>query len=79
MINISFISDDQKIQHYNKTYKDTELFVNVEKELYENYPEYRDLEPFFLVNGNKIKRFRTLKENQIHNGDVIMLNSNNED
>ena len=79
MINISFISDDQKIQHYNKTYKDTELFVNVEKELYENYPEYRDLEPFFLVNGNKIKRFRTLKENQIHNGDVIILNSNNED
>ena len=79
MINISFISDDQKIQHYNKTYKDTELFVNVEKELYENYPEYRDLEPFFLVKGNKIKRFRTLKENQIHNGDVIMLNSYNED
>ena len=34
MINISFISGDQKIQNYNKTYKDTELFVNVEKELY---------------------------------------------
>ena len=79
MINISFISSDQKIQNYNKTYKDTELFVNVEKELYENYPEFRDLEPFFLVRGTKIKRFRTLKENQIHNGDVIILNTYNED
>jgi hypothetical protein len=26
MINISFISGDQKIQNYNRTYKDTELF-----------------------------------------------------
>ena len=45
----------------------------------ENYPEFRDLEPFFLVIGTIIKRFRTLKENQIHNGDVIMLSSYNED
>ena len=79
MISISFISDDQAIQNYNKTYKDTELFVNAEKELYENYPEYREIEPFFLVRGNKIKRFKTLKDNNIHNGDVIMLNSYNED
>ena len=75
MINISFINGVQKIQNYNRTYK----FVNVEKELYENYPEFRDREPFFLVRGTKVKRFRILKENQIHNGDVIMLNTYNED
>ena len=29
---------------------------------------------YFCVNGNVVKRYKTLKENNIHNSDIIMLN-----
>ena len=45
----------------------------VEKRLYEVYPNYEEGENYFLVNGNKIKRTKTLKENKIKNSDVIMV------
>ena len=73
MISISITSANQKIQNYKRTYKDTEVFCNIEKELYEVYPEFKELETFFIVGGNKIKRFKTLKENNISNGDIIVL------
>ncbi len=73
-ITISIISVNQKIQNYERTYEDTKIFCDVEKELYEEYPEFKDFETFFIVGGTKIKRFKTLKENNISNGDVIILN-----
>ena len=51
--------------------KDTEMFCNIEKELYEVYPEFKELETFFIVGDNKIKRLKTLKENNISNGDLL--------
>ena len=47
-ITISIVSLDQKIQNYKRTYKDTEIFCDIEKELYEVYPEFKDLETFSL-------------------------------
>ena len=73
MISISITSANQKIQKYKRTNKDTELFCNVEKELYKVYQEFKEFITFFIVGGNKIKRFKTLKENNISNGDIIVL------
>jgi hypothetical protein len=53
--------------------KNTDDFVKIEKELYDKYPDYRNFENDFLLNGIKIKKYKTLKENNIKNKDIITL------
>ena len=59
--------------------KNTDKFSKIEAILYEKYPQYVDSENFFLVNGNRINRNRSLQENKINNNDVITLEINNFD
>jgi hypothetical protein len=73
IISIGFMSVNQKIQNYNRAYKDTEIFARVEQELYDEYPEFKEKETYLMNKANKIKRFKTLKENNIRNGDVIQV------
>ena len=73
VIGIGFMSVDQKIQNYISVFKDAEIFVRVEEKLYEEYPEFKEHETFFLLKGAKIKRFKTLRENNIKNGDIIIV------
>ena len=70
---INFTSFDQNIGHYSIIGKNTDKFVLLEEKIYEDYPQYRDQETYFLKNGEKLKRFRTLEENNIKNNDVIVL------
>ena len=72
-ISLYISSVDQKI---NETFncKLNEGFHIIEGLLYEKYPEYKDSENYFLVNGVKINRFKNLKENNIKDGDKIILN-----
>ena len=71
---IIFISADQQI-HYALICKNKDKFSRIEELLYEKYPEYKERENYFLHNGNKIKRFGTLKENGIFNNSIIIINS----
>ena len=71
---IGFTSCDQKINNFILPCKDSELFVRIEEKLYNEYSEYKEKETYFVVGGNKIKRFKTLKENNIKSGSIIMLN-----
>ena len=71
---IGFTSCDQKINNFFLACKDSELFVRIEEKLYDEYSGYKEKETYFMVGGNKIKRFKTLKENNIKTGSVIMLN-----
>ena len=73
IISVGFISVNKKIQNYNRAYKDTEIFARIEEELYNEYQEFKDKETCLMLNDNKIKRFKTLKENNIKNGDVIQI------
>ena len=70
-----FISSDQKVT-YAVTCKNTTPFVRIEEKLYEEYPEYKDTENYFLHNGEVIKRFKTVEENHIKNGKPIILYTN---
>ena len=70
---ISFTSVDQKISHYAIACKNTDVFVRLEEKLYEDYPEYKDKETYFMKGGDKIKRFKNLNENNIKNNYIIML------
>ena len=75
---VHFNSGDGKIDHGIKCLS-TETFAEVEEKLYKIYGEYRDAyNNTFLANGNIIKRYKTMSENNIKNGDKILLQDINE-
>ena len=76
MISVIFTSDDQKI-HFSVICKNTEKFIRLEEKLYNDYPEYSETNNYFVVNGNRIEKFKTLDENNIRNSDIIILNQIN--
>ena len=71
LVAVNFISVDQRINHTiickNKT-----AFHDIEGQLYKKFPEYSDNENYFIFNGNRIKRFKTLEENNILGYTVIL-------
>ena len=75
LISIILTSTDQKI-HYSVICKNTERFIKLEEQLYNDYPEYSDSENYFVVKGNRISKFKTLDENKIKNSDIIILMKN---
>ena len=50
-----------------------DLFVRLEERLYKDFPKYRNVETFFMVNANRILRFKTLEENKIKENDIIFI------
>ena len=71
LLTVIFVSVDEKI-HYSFICKDSEQFNIVENRFYKVYPQYEG-ENTFIVRGNKIRKNRTLKENNIKYSDIIML------
>ena len=71
-MSINFVSmGNQDIGHYSLVCKNTDLFVRIEERLYEDFPDFKEYETYFEVRTKRIKRFKTLDENKIKNGDVI--------
>ena len=68
-----FISTDQKI-NYAIACKNTDTFVKIEEELYNEFPEYREENTYFTLGGFLIKRFKTIEQNNIKNHDKLILN-----
>ena len=71
---INFVSmGSNDINNYNQICKNTELFVRVEERLYKDFPQFKEHETYFEVNAKRIKRFKSLKDNNIKNNDVINM------
>jgi hypothetical protein len=64
---------NQDIGHYAVVCKNTDLFVRLEEKLYNEYPQFKNYETYFEVKTKRIKRFKTLDENKIKNGDIINI------
>ena len=75
LMSVIFQSQDQKFT-CSFLCKNTDKFTKLESLLYEKYPEYleNEGEHYFIVNGGKINRYKSLEENGIHNSDIIILN-----
>jgi predicted RNase H-like nuclease (RuvC/YqgF family) len=73
MLVIQFKSIDQKVDMSYACQKD-DIFVRIEEKLYNDYPQFKDLNTYFTVNGRIVKRFRSMLENGIRNNDKILLN-----
>ena len=79
LISIKFISTDQMINNYTIIAKNDDKFSKIEDILYEQYPNYKESDNYFILKGNKIKRNKTLEENNINDNDIIMLSINDLD
>ena len=69
---INFESTDSSI-HEGIQCLGTDTFAEVEERLYQKYDEFRNTNNMFTFNGRPILRFKKLKENNIRNGDKIIL------
>ena len=72
MMSIIFISIDEVI-HYSIICKNTDIFSNIEKIFYDKYPEYKNIQGEFFINGNKVDRFKNINDNKIKNSDIIIF------
>ena len=74
IIAVNFKSIDQNVDHPIAC-KNTDIFVRIEEKLYDKFPEYKEYSnTFFTVNGTMVKRFKSMEDNKIKNGDKIILN-----
>ena len=76
IIVIQFITLDQKINCGVKCLK-TDTFAEVEEQLYQTYPEFRETNNIFVCKGNQILRFKKIWENNIQDKDKVELVINN--
>ena len=72
IIVINFVSTDSSITHGIKCLE-TNTFAEVEEKLYQIYDEFRNTNNMFTIKGRTILRFKTLKENNIRDGDKVLL------
>ena len=49
-------------------------FNAIENKIIEKEPSIIEKVNFFLCNGNKINEYKTIKDNKIKDGDVVLLN-----
>ena len=75
LMTIIFYGTNQKI-HYSLICTKKDKFITLESSLFEAYPEFQEAEYFFMVNGNKINRFKTIEENHIVNSQVVLVSIN---
>ena len=79
IMSIIFTSVEQKL-NYSMICKNTDTISQLELKLYKEYPKLGDSEYYFICNGTKVKKIKTLEELKIKNGDIIVLNvDENED
>ena len=70
---VIFQSVDSQL-HYAIICKNTDRFNMIENLLYDKYPEYIEKENFFICNGIKINKSKTMEQNNIKYSDIIVLN-----
>ena len=77
IISVNFKSGDQAV-NYSILCKNTHKFDYLLENLYEKYPNYKNIKDsiYFLANGVKVDTLKTLDENNIKDNDIILINQN---
>ena len=71
---INFLSTDQNIRCGISCLAD-DTFAEVEEKLYKKFDQFRDTNNVLLFGGNIILRFKKVRENNLHDGDTILIQS----
>ena len=74
IIVINFLSTDQNIRCGIPCLAD-DTIAEVEEKLYQQFDEFRNTNNILLSGGNIILRFKKVRENNLHNGDTILIQS----
>ena len=69
---VNFISNDENINFVIPCSGD-DIFAEIEEKLYKEYPDYREPNNKFLVNGKEVFRLKSINDNNIRTGQPIML------
>ena len=72
-IAVIFRTLDEKI-HYAIPCYSSDIFSTLEEELYNEYPELKLKNIYFVANGNTINKSDTLEKNKIKNSTNILIN-----
>ena len=70
---IKFESPEHNLS-YPMACKNTDKISRLEERLYDEYPEFKDINTYLTVNGTFVKRFKTVDENGIKNGNSVIVN-----
>ena len=74
IISVNFMTiGNQDIMNYSMPCKKSDLFVKLEEKLYKDFPKYKNYDTYFEVNTRRIKRFKSIEENNIKGNDIIYL------
>ena len=76
LISVIFTSSDQNM-FYSIICKNTQKFNELEEKLYNDYPEYSKSNNYFIINGNRVNKTKSIDENKIRSSDIIILTQNN--
>ena len=77
LMSIIFSSVDQKI-HYSMVCKNTDNINKLEGELYRECPKFFERDNFYMSKGKLLNKFHTFENNNIKNGDVIIVKQRND-
>ena len=72
MIALNFISSDSTL-HYAIPCLNKDLFVDVEKKLYDKFPEYKERNNNFLSQAKIVLKFKTVGDNRLESGIPIIM------
>ena len=75
---VTFISLNEDI-HYSLICKNTDNFYRLEITFYNKFPEYKNYDNIFLINGNIIDKFNNLESNNINDNDIIVVKQKKDD
>ena len=70
---VCFMMESENEIHCPIICKNKQIFNELEDALYDKYPDCRQTENYFICNGNIINKDKTLEENNIQNGSVIIM------
>ena len=73
LMTVIFQSFEDKELHCPIICKEKLSFYKLEELLYDKYPKYIETENEFYVGENKINKLKTLEENNIKDGQIIMI------
>ena len=69
---VIFVSEDKNI-NFSVSYRHSDVFSKLEKMLYFKFPNLKYKNISFFANEKEISRNCTLKQNEIKNGDIIII------
>ena len=70
---VCFTMEGENEIHCPLICKNKQIFNELEETLYDKYPDCRQTENYFICNGNMINKDKTMEENNIQNGSIIVM------